>query len=485
MICAKCGFDQMDSRECIRCGVVIAKYLVAMKRRESLDNKPSPSLRAVMDYPPPADAPQGLRSSAEESSNLWEEQQYLKADMGLLTDGLRSLQTRADHLEKTTGECAKASALQRVIDDMAEISHKVSAIHAGMVDLARIHENLRAAADLYPSLVQELDKVKSDVDQALTRNASFEEIQRLVSTVSTDVNLVKDRMDVDAIQNHSAKDCNEKLANMASRIDTLHAELQEMSGMLSRGNLHEMTHAPVAGEIMDLKLIVSQLQEDLSELRRSPHSSAPPNWEALREEWLVDAKRLILSEVQQLSSRWVEQLQAQVLLNLNNRLDTLTPTASETRAVQEDLAGLSERVQSVESTLSHKMAMDLSLLQQRIDTLSPKIEAVDRLESTVAEHARLINGCQSEGRELTAIVSRMETLESLPTSGAQTLERSPDLVAPDTQLESLKRWSTRVQPGSLSRNSTQATLDLCELKDDIKVIKVLVSDLVKRVLPES
>ncbi|HSU84629.1 MAG TPA: hypothetical protein VLR69_19600, partial [Thermoanaerobaculia bacterium] len=65
MICPKCGFEQPDSPECMRCGVIVSRYKGPVLGA-SAPRPPAPSFDPVPAGPPPGafGAPQPLPAMA-------------------------------------------------------------------------------------------------------------------------------------------------------------------------------------------------------------------------------------------------------------------------------------------------------------------------------------------------------------------------------------------------------------------------------------
>lgn len=479
MICPKCSFDQSDAYECIKCGVVIAKYLTLRKRREESDNK-LPALA-----PPPAiltedtlweEAPRG---SDEESQQIWGEIHYIKADTSLLTQTLRGLQERQEDLSQAIAQCASQPDVKKMSQDIAEVSHALGAMYTTMNDLSVILESLSAVATGYPQLAQEVDRLKNERAQPVPADPNAVGMQRLVTQLSGEIEALKDHVANHPAPTASPESWSTELADLRSELTFLQSEWQQTKETMTDLRQREAEHTQLATDLFELRHEVAALRRELADLKASVQAQTTPEWDEIRAQFRAEMQSLSASGATDVLSR-LESIFRQEVNALHERVDTLAAKLEGMGELKASLAGLSEQLQQVGATPVITPETPLEALRERFEALAPRVAELDEVKASLADLSQRLERSETPRAELTALAPRVETLEVFRQNVTKTLEKLSGPGAPDTQLGSLKQWAERLQPGADARTLPEAGAEWREVKEDIKLIKLLLSDFMKQ-----
>ena len=156
-------------------------------------------------------------------------------------------------------------------------------------------------------------------------------------------------------------------------------------------------------------------------------------------------------------------------LRLASALDALSTRVTELDALK--AAGPDERPQPAEWA---------DALRDRLDALTPRVAELDQLKATLYHLAGRMEQMPQPAAEMAGLAPRVKTLESFQEGMTKVLEKYAGPGPLETQLESLLSWIERAQAPADGASTPGPPAGWRELRDDIKLIKCLLSDFIKR-----
>lgn len=261
MICPKCGFDQTEAHECIRCGVVIAKYMSVLKRKEEGESKFSPVPAPTLEYPSLDTIPIDLSGLNEEIKRLSAELHAAKSNGYRLREELGQLQKQTDALTQTASE--RVPQIQELRAHLSHVVEQFDALKAGQVELAKSLETTKRLASEYVKTVPEsMERMKGDLAKALNKLVDVDEVKRGLSLIAKEIE-------------HMKKDRKKEMSDNAewrNDVDKLRAEVVSLRSELKNAletktvDNSEPVAAKFLSQLSDLRSEVDLLKSEIKKL---------------------------------------------------------------------------------------------------------------------------------------------------------------------------------------------------------------------------
>jgi hypothetical protein len=279
--------------------VVIAKYRLALKKKEESDNR-----FALVEEPGQAETAadvtlEDTATQKEENRRLWGEINYLKADRNLLREEVANLKVdQALHkeelasLHKIDEEQAQAIQqrvavhdLQKVAKDVEVALDQLLVLKTSITDLKGKVDELKLASSHQVTLTQEVEKAKETLSKSLSKLIGVEESRKNILQILAELDALKKEVSEKLSKTPEGgwKDAHSELRG---ELDLLKSELKNLAKARSNDSGPDVTTLQAVTDISTLKEEMEILKSEVRKLLVN-ESSAPESDEespaALRE----------------------------------------------------------------------------------------------------------------------------------------------------------------------------------------------------------
>jgi chromosome segregation ATPase len=288
MKCPKCGHSQEERLDCIRCGIVFAKYYAMYPQAADLPQENQETVFSP--HPAPADALSGevseLRQGVREIASRLTDVEFERAERNLLRGEIKSVEQKVNELAEDLGnrvsaleeyvsnpgptqgpESGPATALGEMLERLAQIERQVGALaiqtppqDMEMAEMIReistrqdglegrldeLIEGFRQKVEASESSGKDLGELRQAVQSATVRYSEIGDLKKNHLVLQNEIETL--RRDQENLRNQPSNGTAVRLSQLESEVAALRAELRQTLKRL------ESTEAGLSAQLQETK----------------------------------------------------------------------------------------------------------------------------------------------------------------------------------------------------------------------------------------